>query len=106
MGKAAVLKIIGQFKDALEKKGIKIVRIVLYGSYAAGKHREGSDIDLVVISDDFSSMSYWQRIDLLSGAIYEVLKPIEAVAMTDAEWENGESLIADYARNGEVVFAA
>lgn len=106
MGKAAVLKIIGQFKDALEKKGIKIERIVLFGSYAAGKQREGSDIDLVVISDDFSSMNYWQRIDLLSCAIYEVLKPIEAVAMTDAEWEKGESLIADYARNGEVVFAA
>lgn len=50
MGKAAVLKIIGQFKDALEKKGIKIERIVLFGSYAAGKQREGSDIDLVVRS--------------------------------------------------------
>jgi predicted nucleotidyltransferase len=106
MGKAAVLKIIGQFKDALEKKGIKIERIVLFGSYAAGKQRAGSDIDLVIISDDFSPMNYWQRIELLSDAIYDVLKPIEAVAMTDAEWEKGESFIADYARNGEVVFAA
>jgi len=37
MGKAAVLKIIGQFRDVLEKKGIRIERIVLYGSYAAGR---------------------------------------------------------------------
>jgi len=106
MGKAAVLKIIGHFKDALEKKGIKIERIVLYGSYAAGTQREGSDIDLVVISDDFSGLGYWQRIDLLSAAIYEVFKPIEAVAMTRAEWEKGDSFIVDFARNGEVVFAA
>ena len=106
MGKAAVLKIIGQFRDVLEKKGIKIERIVLFGSYAAGTQREGSDIDLVVIADDFSGMGYWQRIDLLSAAIYEVFKPIEAVAMTRAEWEKGDSLIADFARNGEVVFAA
>jgi len=106
MGKAAVLKIIAQFKDALEKKGIKIERIVLFGSYAAGRQRAGSDIDLVIISNDFSAMGYWQRIDLLSDAIYEVFKPIEAVAMTGAEWENGDSFIADFARNGEVVFAA
>lgn len=106
MGKAAVLKIIRQFKEVLEKKGIKIERIVLYGSYAAGTQREGSDIDLVVISDDFSGLGYWQRIDLLSAAIYEVFKPIEAVAMTRAEWEKGDSFIVDFARNGEVVFAA
>jgi predicted nucleotidyltransferase len=106
MGKAAVLKIIGRFKDVLEKKGIKIERIVLYGSYAAGTQREGSDIDLVVIADDFSALGYWQRIDLLSAAIYEVFQPIEAVAMTQAEWGNGDSFIVDFARNGEVVFAA
>jgi len=51
-------------------------------------------------------MDYWQRIDLLSDAIYQVFKPIEAVAMTRAEWEKGDSFIVDYARNGEVVFAA
>jgi len=72
----------------------------------AGTQREDSDIDLVVIADDFSGMDYWQRIGLLSDAIYEVFKPIEAVAMTRAEWEKGESFIAEIARNGEVVFAA
>lgn len=106
MGKAAVLEIIGRFKDALEKKGIRIERIILFGSYAAGTQREGSDIDLVVIADDFSAMNYWQRIDLLSDAIYQVFKPIEAVAMTRDEWEKGDSFMADFARNGEVVFAA
>ncbi|MBU4268656.1 MAG: nucleotidyltransferase domain-containing protein [Acidobacteria bacterium] len=106
MDKSAVLKIIGQFKDVLEKKGIKIERLILYGSYATGTQREGSDIDLVVISNDFLGLGYWQRIDLLSAAIYEVFQPIEAVAMTRAEWEKGDSFIVDFARNGEVVFAA
>jgi predicted nucleotidyltransferase len=106
MDKSVVLKVIGQFKDTLEKNGIKIERIVLYGSYAAGTQQEGSGIDLVVISDSFSGLGYWQRIDLLSAAIYEVFKPIEAVAMTRAEWEKGDSFIVDFARNGEVVFAA
>ena len=106
MDKAAVLIIIGQFKKIIEKKGIKINRIILFGSYAAGKQREASDIDLVIISDDFLHKDYWQRIELLTDAIYEVFKPIEAVAMTVKEWEKSESIIADFARSGEVVFAA
>ncbi len=42
---------------------------------------------------------------MLSDAIYEVMKPIEAGAMTSEEWEKGDSMITDFARKGEVVFA-
>lgn len=105
MDKSAVLAIIQDFRKVMESKSIKIKKIVLYGSYASGKYREGSDIDLVVISDDFRDKGYWERIDLLSGAIYEVFKPIEAVAMTSEEWEQKDSMIADFAQDGEVVFA-
>jgi len=35
-----------------------------------------------------------------------VIAPIEAVALTQDEWENADSFAADFARNGEVVFAA
>ena len=51
-------------------------------------------------------MSYWQRIDVLTDAIYEIFVPIEAKAMTPAEWEQGDSLIAEVAKNGEVLFTA
>jgi len=106
MDKAKVLEIIDRFRAVLEEKGIGIQRIVLYGSYAAGKEREGSDIDLVVISDDFSCMDYWQRIDMISDAIYKVFKPIEAMAMTSQEWRESRSIAVELARQGEVIFAA
>jgi predicted nucleotidyltransferase len=104
MDKKTVLTIISDFRKALESAGIKPEKILLYGSYAAGNWRPDSDIDLVVISEDFEGKGYWQRIDLLSAAIYKVFQPIEAVAMTPQEWENGDSLITDYARDGEVVY--
>ncbi len=64
--------------------------MILFGSYATGKYKEGSDIDVVVISDNFEGKNYWERIDILSDAIYEVFEPIEAVAMTPEEWERKE----------------
>lgn len=106
MDKNAVLKIILNFQKSLESKGYKINSLVLFGSYANGGSREGSDIDLVVISDDFFGKNYWERIDIISDAIYEVFQPIEATALTRSEWENGEYSICEYAKNGEVVYSS
>jgi predicted nucleotidyltransferase len=102
--KGTVLRIIADFAKALEAEKIKPQKIILFGSCSTGTQREDSDIDLVVISEDFAGKDYWERIDVLSAAIVTVFEPIEAVAMTPQEWQSGDSLIADYARNGEVVY--
>ncbi len=104
MDKRAVLKIISAFRDALESKGIKAEKIILFGSYATGQYREDSDIDIVVISRDFQNKSYWERIDILSEAIYDIFEPIEATAFTPQEWQSRESIIVDFAKDGEVVY--
>ena len=106
MDKAAAIKILGQFYRGIKARGIKPQKLILYGSYAAGTHSEGSDIDVVVISDDFIGKDYWERIDILSETIYEIFAPIEAVAMTQEEWDRGDSFVTDFAVNGEVLFAA
>ncbi len=72
---------LNRFQKILETKGIKPSKVILYGSYAKETYTETSDIDVVVISDDFTGMDYWQRIDILSEAIYEIFAPIEAVCI-------------------------
>jgi predicted nucleotidyltransferase len=105
MDKRSALNSLHNFRLALESKGIRIHKLILFGSYAQGKAKEGSDIDVLVISDDFSGKNYWERIDILADAIYEVFEPIEAVALTMEEWKKGESVIVDYAKEGEVIFS-
>ena len=106
MDKRSAIETVARFREAIESRGIKPFKIVLYGSFAAGASREGSDIDVVVVSDDFIGRSYWERIEILTGAIYEIFAPLEVTALTRAEWDKGDSFIADFARNGEVLFAA
>ncbi|MFH1962758.1 MAG: nucleotidyltransferase domain-containing protein [bacterium] len=104
MDKNAVLKIISRFQKTLESKGIRINKTILFGSCVMGLQKEESDIDIVVISEDFKNKGYWERIAILSDVIYEIFEPIEAVAMTKEEWEKGDSFIVNYAKNGEVVY--
>lgn len=94
---------IEQFRQALEAAGIQVEQLILFGSQADGTARESSDIDLIVISSSFASKGYWERIDILSEAIYEVFAPIEATAFTPEEWQSGQSLMVDYAKEGVLV---
>ena len=82
MDKSAVVKLVDRFHQGIKARGIIPSKLILYGSHASSTNWEGSDIDIVVISDDFIDKDYWERIDILADVIYEIFAPIEAVAMT------------------------
>ncbi len=83
-----IKEIIYKFELALEGLGIKPERILLYGSYAKGTPREDSDIDIIVISDDFKDMNLLERLELLGIAAGRVFEPIEALGYTPEEIES------------------
>ena len=103
MDKRAALDVLARFREALVSQGVHAPRLVLFGSHATGEAREDSDIDVVVISEAFVGVSHWDRITLLGKAICASHVLIEAVPMTQQEWEGGGSLIAEFARDGEEV---
>ncbi|MFZ0547674.1 MAG: nucleotidyltransferase domain-containing protein [Candidatus Promineifilaceae bacterium] len=103
MGQDTAIETIKRFKSALESADIQVEKLILFGSYATDTAREDSDIDVVVISPSFEGKGFWERIEILSNAIYEVFAPIEASAFTPEEWRAGQSLLVDYASNGVLV---
>ncbi len=103
MDQKAAVKTVKRFKQALESADVQVERLILFGSHATGTAREDSDIDVVVISPSFANKDYWERIDILSEAIYRVFAPIEASAFTPEEWQADKSLLVDYAKNGVLV---
>ncbi|MBI2434354.1 MAG: nucleotidyltransferase domain-containing protein [Candidatus Hydrogenedentes bacterium] len=106
MGCTATENAIESFREALERHGVHVAKMVLFGSQARGNAREDSDIDLIVVSPDFEGKDFHQRLDILVEALFEVREPIEPTAKTPAEWEAGDSLIVQFAREGKVVYEA
>ncbi len=92
-----VHKTIEEYKDRLIDMGIYPQRVVLYGSYANGSEREDSDLDLLVVSEDFEGMGLWDRLALLGRARVTIDRPMEILGATPAEIENDN--VSSFVRN-------
>ena len=84
--------IIKEYKKSLLDLGVRVQKIVLFGSYAKGRSHEYSDIDLIVISEDFKRMNLRQRLEVLGIAAARIMKPVEAKGYTTAELKKASPL--------------
>ena len=78
-------QIVQRFCEQLEKMGIHPEKVMLYGSQATGTTREGSDIDLIVISSDWKKFNQRERLELLGIASARILEPVQAQGFTPVE---------------------
>lgn len=99
-----IYPIITKYKQNLSALGIKVKKIILCGSYAKGKTKEDSDIDLVVVSDDFKTMDLWERLCLLGRARIGISKPMEILGITEEEFikEHKGTFIGDEVKSNGV----
>lgn len=82
--------VVVRYREALEELGVRAERVYLYGSHKDGTQREGSDIDLVVVSPDFERFGFIERLRVLGTAAGHILEPIEARGFTPQEIEEGK----------------
>lgn len=78
-------RIIGRFRQELERSGVRPERILLFGSHARGKAREGSDIDLIVVSPDWARFSRRERLELLGVTAVRIMESVQAQGFTPDE---------------------
>jgi predicted nucleotidyltransferase len=103
MDKGYALEAIKRFLEEL-KKYIEIEKALLFGSWTEGEAEEGSDIDLLIVSNDFAKMDFWEKAKLLGKIKMQLLEPIDAVGVTPEDFEKSRSLIIEFAKKGEVVY--
>ena len=76
---------VNRYKRQLATMGIRVERVFLFGSQARGEAREGSDIDVIVVSPDFDRKSVRERAEILGVAAARILEPIQAMGVTPQE---------------------
>ncbi|HCG77018.1 MAG: nucleotidyltransferase domain-containing protein [bacterium (Candidatus Ratteibacteria) CG_4_10_14_3_um_filter_41_18] len=108
MAKKKIKTIIEYLKNLLEKRGFEIDKIILFGSYVRGNYREDSDVDIVVISKDFSGKDIFERAKMLGDIEWLLMEkfliPLDIITMSPEDFKKGISPISQYAKEGEVIY--
>lgn len=86
------VKIINNYIKSINKK-INVAGVLLFGSYAYGKPRKFSDVDLVVISPDFQRKKFFKRIDWLTNERMDIADTIamDIIGYTPKEFSDIEN---------------
>ena len=101
-----IKKILRDYKAELRAHGIRVKKMVLYGSYARGNPKPYSDIDVVVISSDLAKFSALKRQEFLAKHTIPVDAPLEVIGYTPAELNKAkDSIFGQIIRETGVIFS-
>jgi len=108
MAQKRAKEVVKYFFNCLKKKDLKVYRIIVFGSQMKGTATVESDIDIVVVSEDFKRKNIFKRADMTKDAeirtIRRFMVPLDIITMTPEEYESKDSLMAEYARKGEIIY--
>jgi predicted nucleotidyltransferase len=86
----------------LEKNKIPIKKAIIFGSYARGKAKTESDIDVALVSEVFSGDRFEDRRKIIP-LRREIDNRIEPIPFRPEDFENGGILVEEIRKTGVVV---
>ena len=95
-------------QQCLKETGLDISKIILFGSQSREEATEESDMDILIISEDFQGKDVFERANLTKDAEIITTKkfmiPFDIITLTPDEFEDETSPVAEYARKGKMMY--
>ena len=88
-----IRKLMKELKKGLIRiYGDKLKAVYLYGSYARGDYRQGSDVDVMILLSDYRN--YWEELrrstDLASDISLEYDVTVSRLIMKEIQWKESD----------------
>jgi len=89
-----IRKLMKELKQGLVRiYGERLKAVYLYGSYAGGDYRSGSDVDVMILLKDYRN--YWEEIsrtsELMSNVSLEYDLLVSRIFMTEEKWKKSDT---------------
>ena len=82
------------------EEDIRVDKVFLFGSYARGNFREGSDIDLAIVSPDFKEEDCIDNMTRLLRKAMRVRADIQTIPFSPEEYNNPKGLMEEIRSTG------
>jgi len=96
------IKNIGKFLELVKGTGMEITRAVLFGSYAKGTADRWSDMDVALVSPDFSGVPFYDRKALIPMIIKSDIR-IEIHPFKPEDFTSEDCFVVEILKNGVVL---
>ena len=84
MDKKKSIKIVKEFTKKV-REDFEIYSVIFFGSRAKGNQKKESDIDVIIVSDDFKGLSFSQRGSKMYN-YWDYLIPVDFICLTIDEY--------------------
>ena len=95
-------RIVKRLVDAVSAAGIPISRAYLFGSVISGRNHEYSDIDVALVSDKFTGISFDDR-KALNPFVIQIDSSLELHPFTAADFSDDNPFANEIMRSGILV---
>jgi predicted nucleotidyltransferase len=89
-------------RELFKLRSLKINKIVFYGSQIEKNADDESDLDVMVISEDFEEKDIFSRVDITAGIhrrlVEKLLMPVDIMYFSLSEWNDDKSIIISAAK--------
>ena len=104
LSREVAIEKVKSFTNELLSNGLRLDKVILFGSYALNKQNDWSDIDVALVSDFFSGFGYEDR-KLFSGInIKKEYIDIETKTYSNKYFEMSDPFIEEIKKTGIVIF--
>jgi uncharacterized protein len=104
MAQNRATKVVQFLCNCLKEKGLTINKVILFGSQAKGFSTAESDIDIVIVSEEFRNKNIFKRAELTKDAeirtIRKFMVPLDIITITPEEYEDRTAI------NGKIVYTS
>jgi uncharacterized protein len=92
MDKKESVKSINKFSERLSKD-FDIKKIIFFGSRATGNAKKHSDIDLIIVSNNFKKMNFFERVSKMYD-YWTIDMPVDFLCYTEEEFDKLRKLVS------------
>lgn len=92
-----------QYINNLKKTNIDLQKIILFGSYVNGNYKDYSDIDIAIVSKDFSGIRYDDRIKVGKATLKSDPR-IEPHPISYEDYKSPNPFVEEILKTGIVIY--
>ena len=95
-----IIKLIEEFIKLVKAENISIDKVILFGSYAKGTNRADSDIDLAIVSRDFSEENCIDNMEMLLSKANLLKVDIQTIPFSIEEYNSPKGIMEEILSTG------